>query len=485
MFADLFKNSKKEASPLSTTTLQYQRPLFRPRPRQQKLYIIFLLLWVGLAGCVHHSQPGYIADLSEMPQDPLQYIFSFEQRISTIDQARQEEMAQGYRSRYFLPWQSESPLYASDNLYWGLAEFEGKTLYAAQGLPYPEGWWTSLRANAHQNGFPSMNRAGITVRTAHLRVLPTQEPVFFNPDQAGQGYPFDMMQNSVLWTNTPVQVVHRSRDKAWLLVETGWVFGWVRADDVAWVDEDQRERLENCRLLAVTRDKVSLMDNNGSFQSMARIGTLLLALDETQNGYHIAFPARGEGGQAVIRSALVDSEAVSPFPLELSAKRVAGLAGQMMGQVYGWGGLYARRDCSAGMRDLFTPFGLWLPRNSSQQAQAGRVLDLSDFSAQEKEEFILEHGVPFMTLLWKPGHIMLYIGRYENRAAVWHILWGVKTKGLWAGEGRHVVGRTVVTSLRPGNELNNLARPEGLLINGIEGMVFLGPGMGQEKHDGS
>ncbi len=440
------------------------------------VFSIFIFLWAGAGGCVHHPQPGYITDLSEIPQDPFLYISSSEQRMSTTEEARQEEMAQEYRSRYFLPWQSDSPLYSRDKLYWGLTEFEGKILYAAQGLPYPQEWWSSVRANADREDFPSMNRAGITVRTSHLRVLPTQDPVFLNPDQAGQGYPFDMLQNSVLWASTPVQVVHRSRDKAWLLVETAWVSGWLLADDVAWVDEDQRELLTNCRIVAVTRDKTPLMDHSGAFQGNARIGSLLFALGQTRKGYDVVFPIRGESGKAIIHSGPVISRVASPFPLPLSADRVAGLAKQMMGQMYGWGGLHARRDCSAGIRDLFTPFGLWLPRNSSQQAQAGQILDLSQFSASKKEEFIVQHGKPFQTLLWKPGHIMLYIGQHEERAAIWHIMWGVKTDGLWAGEGRHVVGRTVITSLRPGHELNNLARPEGLLINGIERMVFLGTG---------
>ena len=460
---------------MSTSSPKPQSPANMPG-HTQLLFSLLFFLSALTSGCVHNPQPGYIADLYELPQDPVQYVSSAGKEVPSIEQDKYAEIAREYRSRYFLPWHRDHSIYSRDKLYWGLAEFEGKTLFASQSLPYSDAWWTSVRANADREDFPSMNRAGITVRTSHLRVLPTQDPVFLNPDQAGQGHPFDMMQNSVLWASTPVQVVHRSRDKAWLLVETAWVSGWLRADDVAWVDEDQRELLRNCRIVAVTRDKTPLMDYSGTFQGNARIGALLFALGQTRKGYDVVFPVRGESGKAVIHSGPVISGVVRPFPLPLSADRVAGLAKQMMGQMYGWGGLHARRDCSAGIRDLFTPFGLWLPRNSSQQAQTGRILDLSQFSASQKEEFIVQHGKPFQTLLWKPGHIMLYIGQHEERAAIWHIMWGVKTDGLWAGEGRHVVGRTVITSLRPGNELTNLARPEGLLINAIERMIFLGTG---------
>ena len=45
-------------------------------------------------------------------------------------------------------------------------------------------------------------------------------------------------------------------------------------------------------------------------------------------------------------------------------------------QPYGYGGLYDNRDCSAMTRDLFAPFGLYLPRNSSEQARGGKVVPL-------------------------------------------------------------------------------------------------------------
>ncbi|MFO7803820.1 MAG: SH3 domain-containing protein, partial [Desulfovermiculus sp.] len=328
------------------------------------VFVLFLLLLS--AGCARHPDQGTVADVTNLPQDPEKYVPYLDQNIIPVGRVKQEKMAQEFKNKLFSPWRSEAPLYSGDRLYWGLDEFGERTLYAAQGLPYPQGWWASVRANADRDAFPSLARSGITVRTTDVRVLPTQEPVFFEPDQAGQGYPFDMMQNSVLWTSTPVRVVHRSRDQAWLLVETAWVFGWVRAEDVAWVDRDQAELLENSSLVAVTEDGFPLLDRNGTYQSRARIGILLCALRETRHGYRVALPTSGAQGHMIIRSGLVSRRVASPFPIKLHSNQVAQVAGEMMGQIYGWGDLYARRDCSAGIRNLFTPFGLWLPRNSSQ-----------------------------------------------------------------------------------------------------------------------
>lgn len=48
-------------------------------------------------------------------------------------------------------------------------------------------------------------------------------------------------------------------------------------------------------------------------------------------------------------------------PIPLTARAAAEIGNRMMGQPYGWGGYLFNRDCSLAMRDLFVPFGVWLP----------------------------------------------------------------------------------------------------------------------------
>jgi hypothetical protein len=135
--------------------------------------------------------------------------------------------------------------------------------------------------------------------------------------------------------------------------------------------------------------------------------------------------------------------------------------------------MYANRDCSAMTRDFMTPFGIWLNRNSSQQAEQGKRIELAGLSPEDKEKTILEHAIPFRTLIWMPGHVTLYLGGYQGQPVILHNTWGLKTKTLTGKEGRHIIGRTVLTSLYPGAELSDLDRPGGLLINKISGMSIL------------
>jgi hypothetical protein len=144
----------------------------------------------------------------------------------------------------------------------------------------------------------------------------------------------------------------------------------------------------------------------------------------------------------------------------------------MMGQTSGWGGIADKRDCSAMVRDLFAPFGIYLPRNSSAQAKAGPAMSLTGLTPSQKEEAILSRGLPFATLVWMPGHIMLYVGEFSGRPVVYHNIWGLRTLEDDGGEGRLVLGRAVITSLRAGEEVPRV-KPERLLITRVQALTYL------------
>jgi hypothetical protein len=126
-------------------------------------------------------------------------------------------------------------------------------------------------------------------------------------------------------------------------------------------------------------------------------------------------------------------------------------------------------------RDFFTPFGIWLPRHSEDQVkEVGTYVDLQRLDPAQKEKIILEKGIPYLSLLWRKGHVMLYIGEQNDRALIFHNAWGIKTMDLSGREGRKIIGKAVITTLYPGEELSSLA-PDGLLIKNIAAMSILAP----------
>jgi hypothetical protein len=189
----------------------------------------------------------------------------------------------------------------------------------------------------------------------------------------------------------------------------------------------------------------------------------------------ILIAAADKNNCAVIKQVFVSRQIVAPKPLLLNYPNAIKIANELIDEPYGWGGLYGNRDCSAMTRDFFTPFGIWLPRHSEDQVkEVGTYVDLQRLDPAQKEKIILEKGIPYLSLLWRKGHVMLYIGEQNDRALIFHNAWGIKTMDLSGREGRKIIGKAVITTLYPGEELSSLA-PDGLLIKNIAAMSILAP----------
>jgi hypothetical protein len=128
-------------------------------------------------------------------------------------------------------------------------------------------------------------------------------------------------------------------------------------------------------------------------------------------------------------------------------------------------------------RDFFAVFGIWLPRHSEDQVkEVGVYTDLGGLKPEQKERLILEKGIPYLTILWRKGHVMLYIGEQNGRALIFHNIWGIRTRDLRGREGRKIIGQAVITTLQPGRELRTFDAQAGDLLAGISGMSILAAG---------
>lgn len=446
-----------------------------------RLYCLLILV-ILLGGCAGRGGPvqetpssseGMVKDLYRFPQDLQAYVSPNTGMQPLLSAEQQRRMNARFDKLYFGPWHASRASVKAEEAF---AIFGGK-----KGNSNPRGWaenllpwtrqaWNRLVANAARDTFPSRLERGITVQATVLREAPTLSPRFGNPDKAGQGFPFDLFMYSSLPAGMPVLVIHTSADGAWVYVETALVSGWVPAKDVALTDAAFRATFERGTYGVIIQDNVPLRDN-GRFVCMGHIGTLFPLSSIGQNDASLLVPVRDMQGNAVLRSVTVPAEAVARKPLPLTEAALAAVGNGMMGEAYGWGGAFGVRDCSLMLRDLFIPFGIWLPRNSSAQAKSWDFQSFSELSPQKKEEMILEHGKPFATLLWLPGHIALYVGEVRGRAAMFHTLWGIRTRE-GQRDGRYVIGRAVVTSLAPGRELPGIQDRNGLVAR-MKGMSIL------------
>lgn len=447
----------------------------------KKTLLACCLLGLLLAGCAAKApplppDPVDVADLSTLPQSVWAYVPRGEENRPVLAPGPLAGMRARFLAQRYAPWDRAAPPPRPGDLFWGLDYFARNPFYGGNTLRLGPQWLEGLRRLARPGDFPNFGRPAVAVANTALRVLPSAEPAFRNRFLPGEGYPFDMLQNTAVWAGTPLYLTHLSSDGAWALALCPYASGWVPMSDVAFADEAFRNSFRSLPLLAVTRDRVPLSDDSGLFRFQGRIGMLLPLVSAGSSGYEVLLPARDARGQAVALHGRIAPADAAPLPLPATAGTLARLAESMMGEPYGWGGLYGYRDCSALLQDLFAPLGLGLPRNSRQQAKAGEYVSLEGLSDADKEALILERGAPLATLLWKPGHILLYLGRYDGRAVALHDVWGLRTReDARSREGRHVIGRVAVTTLTPGVELPDLVRPQGLLLHSLKGMVLLAP----------
>ncbi len=432
-----------------------------------KLGVLMVPMFV--LACGVSGSPDELRDLRTLPQDLNAYIVPGTAERALLPGDRQKQLSDNYRRSFLAPWQSTSRAWSAHDMFAIRRWLLDNPLFGSNYQPIPMQLRQQWLALCAQEQFPNADYPAITLRASNLRGLPTRQPAFYKVDRPGEGFPFDYLQSSSVPASTPVRVRQRSADGGWVLVETAAMFGWLPSTDVAAVDKEIIERFAASSWCVVVADDVMLADENG--QVLATVGLGSLLVQGTAGKVWVA--VRGADGIAHLQQSTIAPDAIRPFPLPLTPGHMAALGNRLLGNPYDWGGQFGGRDCSATLRDLFACFGLYLPRNSAGQARAGKWLNLRHVPAEKRESFIMSQAEPWLSLAYMPGHIMLYVGMFRGQPVFLHTFWGVKTKDRHGTEGRYLVGRTVISGLRVGEELDDLMRPNGLLLERLEGMVLL------------
>jgi len=417
-----------------------------------------------------------IEDLRRIPQE-LGWLAAAAGPCLALDEGCRQALVREFRRHYFAPW---DPAFHGEDpaeIRRFLKEQPRLTWYGQNRRRVPARELEELLENCALEDFPTRRDTAIAVAPAHLRGLPSSQPLFKSPED----YPFDMISYPQVKLNEPLRVLHASRDGVWLFVESAYSSGWLERRDVALVDARFIESWMSRPLLTVLHDYLPVPDGKGVGVFRAKLGTLLPLIGEEEPGsWQVAVASASEGGRADVRPVALPRAAAAPFPAPFAPEVLALLGDQLLGDPYGWGEAYDLRDCSALLRDFFLPFGIWLPRTSSDQIASvpGRH-DLSGLSREQKLELIRQKAVPFLTLIYKPGHIMLYVGLdHEGRPLVFHDAWSIRVEqpdqAQPAGggtQGTRIIGLTAITTLEPGKELGLV--PGASLLDRISAFAVL------------
>jgi len=102
----------------------------------------------------------------------------------------------------------------------------------------------------------------------------------------------------------------------------------------------------------------------------------------------------------------------------------------------------------------------------------GEVISLKDLTNTQKIALIKERGVPFETILYKKGHVLLYIGTLNGTVMVMHNIWGIRTIDPKGQKGRVIIGKTIISTLELGSEVENFDRDNMLLTSLLSMNIF-------------
>ncbi len=400
----------------------------------------------GTSGTIR-SADGEIADLLQLPQRLFPYADAAGERLTMAGGCRSALLAE-FRKHFYAPWTDASQFDSSES-----REFMEKVAradwFGVNRRPMPSAMLRGILANCALETFPSRNEKAIAIVPSHLRGLPTHLPLF----TAANDYPFDMLQYPQVKANEPLRVLHTSRDGVWLFVESAYSNGWLEARDVAFVEQRFIDAWMALPQLVIIRDDVAIKGGPDAASYRAGMGTFMPVKGEGETWWEVETASVGEGRKAMAGVTRISRGEGRRFPISFDQEGVALIGDQLIGQPYGWGEMYGLRDCSAMLRDFFLPFGIWLPRTAADQiASVPKRLDLSGKAPEDKEEAIRREGVPFLTLFYKPGHIMLFVGTdLAGRPLVFHNAWSVRVRDA-GGERSQLIGKGVITTLEPGKE---------------------------------
>jgi len=404
---------------------------------------------------------GVVADMKNIPQNPEYYA----KQLKPMPRGIQLEYDKKYNEKYFKPWEQNSLSIPTKEIVWVVDFLKRKKLYTRNGTLITPSLYTPWIENANFQALNTLGAKAITVRHTNLRALPTEVGVYKKSNKGTEGFPFDYFQNSELHLNVPLFVSHLSKDKKWAFVEAGHVAGWVKVKDIAFTTPKFMKAFKSGKYRVTIIDDLWLIDENMQKVTLLKLGTIF-PLDISQKW--LLSVRRSKDGYALLTRVRPPSKAIiAPKPVPFREYYVAKVAKELYNEPYGWGGKMQTRDCSAFTRDFFTPFGIFLERNSAEQVKAGReVINIKNLPPEEKKVTILKYAKPFESLLYVPGHITLYLGNYNGEPIIMHSYWGVRLNN-WS---KFPLSRTVITTTHPGDELPNI-RKKSELINTLQKIV--------------
>lgn len=301
----------------------------------------------------------------------------------------------------------------------------------------------------------------LVTRRAALRTFPTDEAIFSDPIERD----LDRLQESALFPGTPVAVLHASADGRWRFVQAATYVAWVRDDALAhapratvlgYAARATRVVTAAEARLATSPDAPVLsglvLDMGTTLPERRGVDPALVVNGQAAMGNPVVeLPVRTSTGRLAIAPALLPrSEASHDGPLPASRANVLRQAFRFLGERYGWGHGLDGRDCSGFVSEVYRSVGLWLPRNTRDQAGSpafSRTAIAADLP-RDARLALLRRLAPG-DLVYLPGHVVMVVGHDADGPWVIHDVHRTQVPDGRGGLAEAAINGVAVTPLLP------------------------------------
>jgi hypothetical protein len=294
-------------------------------------------------------------------------------------------------------------------------------------------------------------RFAMTVRYAELRAIPSYEPFFSSLDTLD----LDRSQITQLDLASPVAVLYSTLDGEWFYAVAEIAEGWLHKDTIAfcrqYVIKDYKTWDRHAVIVSPKAD-IYLNENSTEFFDYVSMGTALPIAGIKGELAEIRIPKMKKDGTLGFQKAYANLSDISVGYMKYTQRNVIQQAFKHLNSPYGWGGMNGEQDCSSFLRQIFACFGIKLPRNSTGQIQSAGIF-AGSFEKGEPEHLraqrIIKNGVPGITLIYFPGHIMLYAGSEGAVPYIIHSIWGYGEE-TESESKTYLINRVAITSMNIG-----------------------------------
>jgi len=341
--------------------------------------------------------------------------------------------------------------------------------YDKDGKQVTKAYYDNLNENLNIEGIKMESKVqyGITVRRTKMQCYPTDDSLFKEEDN----YEFNRFMETAVYPTEPLIILSASKDNKWFFAQTYNYLAWIPAEDVAITTKEELFKYVNVKEFLVTTGKRAFTVNNPlnnetselkfdmgvkiPLASKDEIGDEIYGQNPTGN-YVVKLPTRDNNGNMALKYALISkTEDVNLGYLPYNKKTILNQAFKFLGERYGWGGMFEGRDCSGFVLDIYRSMGVMLPRNTGEQAKItlAKTYNIpTEMTLSERKELI--DGVDIGSELYMPGHVVLYLGKYNGEQYMIHNFSGFYKKGE-DGKYKYYKSRQVmVTPVTIGSDEN-------------------------------